>query len=93
MYRLKMFIISILLLTTIVGCSVLESQELIRVADHTSGFTTMKEINSEKDIAEINQIVENIEWSDNIKLIEQQEDYQFWLEREEVQERIYNFEI
>ena len=69
------------------------SKELIKVANSKNALLEIREINDKKEITNINEIMKRVDWKKNLQRPDDKESYSFWLEKEDNEERISNYEI
>jgi len=75
------------------GCTKSEPKELIRIADFTERETKIKEITNEKNISQMNWVIEKVIWKEDIFRPEGKKEYSFWLEEVGGKERITNYDV
>lgn len=75
------------------GCTKSEPKELIRIADFTERETKIKEITNEKNISQMNWVIEKVIWKEDIFRPKGKKEYSFWLEEVGGKERITNYDV
>jgi hypothetical protein len=93
MNKLLLFLFSAVLLITFTGCTHEDSKELIKVANSKNTLLEIKEINNNKEISNIKEIMKRVEWKKSLLRPDYDESYSFWLEKKGNEERISNYEV
>jgi len=67
--------------------------DMIRIVDNKDKFSTIGKITDSKEIKRIIEILQQVKWSDDIKKPETEPDYSFWMEQENNNIRVENYDI
>ncbi|MGJ7921749.1 hypothetical protein [Neobacillus sp. LXY-4] len=91
--RKALVLTSSIFLLILTGC-IGGGNQLIRVADKMDPEPNLGVITNDKDISDIMEIVDKIEWKeDTLDRPNRDDDIEFWIEKEGVDERLANYEV
>lgn len=89
------FLLLPIALLNLSGCTTEDpyADQFIRVSDHSSLGPDISVIKDEKDISEIMKLMDQVSWNSQTDIPDRDEDYQFWLEKEDNEERLAVYEV